>query len=193
MYIFIAVFLIVLVTLFKGLKHVGLEFDTTSCYVIAFGFALVIASIGWWFIARIPIDEKANRRFHFATVEKVFAVLMVITACSMAFAHGSNDVANAIGPVAAVVSIAQEGIIAEKSSISIWILILGGFGIVVGVRDLWPESYNDRWQPHYSIDPHSRVFGRGCSSRYDRVGVRHRNPNFYHPHVGRSRTRRRHG
>lgn len=132
-YIFVAVFLIILVTLFKGLKHVGLELDTTSCYVIAFGLALVIALIGWWAVARIPIDEKANRRVHYATVEKVFAVLMVITACSMAFAHGSNDVANAIGPVAAAVSIAQEGIIAEKSSISIWILILGGFGIVVGL------------------------------------------------------------
>ncbi len=132
-YIFVAVFLIVLVTLFKGLKHVGLEFDTTSCYVIAFGFALVIASIGRWAIARIPIDEKANRRFHLATVEKVFAVLMVITACSMAFAHGSNDVANAIGPVAAVVSVAQAGFVAEKSTLSIWILILGGFGIVAGL------------------------------------------------------------
>lgn len=133
MYIFISVFLIVLVTLFKGLKHVGLELDTTSCYVIAFGLALAVASVGWWFIARIPVDKKANRRFHFATVEKVFGVLMVITACSMAFAHGSNDVANAIGPVAAVVSVAREGVVGQQSPVSIWILILGGLGIVVGL------------------------------------------------------------
>ncbi len=133
MYIFIAVFLIVLMTLFKGLKHVGLELDTASCYVVAFCFALLIAIVGRWFIARIPIDEKANRRFHFYTVEKVFAVLMVITACSMAFAHGSNDVANAIGPVAAVISIAQEGVVGQQSAVSIWILILGGLGIVAGL------------------------------------------------------------
>ena len=133
MYIFISVFLIVLVTLFKGLKHVGLELGTTSCYVIAFGLALAVASVGWWFIARIPVDKKANRRFHFDTVEKVFGVLMVITACSMAFAHGSNDVANAIGPVAAVVSVAREGVVGQQSPVSIWILILGGLGIVVGL------------------------------------------------------------
>ena len=133
MYIFIAVFLIVLVTLFKGLKHVGLELDRASCYAVAFSFALLIAIIGRWFIVRIPVDEKANRRFHFDTVEKVFAVLMVITACSMAFAHGSNDVANAIGPVAAVISIAQEGVVGQQSAVSIWILILGGLGIVAGL------------------------------------------------------------
>jgi PiT family inorganic phosphate transporter len=133
MYIFIAVFLIALVTLFKGLKHVGLELDTVSCYAVAFCFALLVAIIGRWFIVRIPIDETANRRFHFYTVEKVFAVLMVITACGMAFAHGSNDVANAIGPVAAVISIAQEGVVGQQSAVSIWILILGGLGIVTGL------------------------------------------------------------
>jgi PiT family inorganic phosphate transporter len=133
MYIFISVFLIVLVTLFKGLKHVGLELDTTSCYVIAFGLALVVALVGWWFIVRIPIDKKANRRFHFDSVEKVFGVLMVITACSMAFAHGSNDVANAIGPVAAIVSVAREGVVGQQSAVSIWILIFGGVGIVAGL------------------------------------------------------------
>ena len=77
--------------------------------------------------------NHTNRRFHFATVEKVFGVLMVITACSMAFAHGSNDVANAIGPVAAVVSVAREGVVGQQSPVSIWILILGGLGIVVGL------------------------------------------------------------
>ena len=82
---------------------------------------------------RIHVDEKADREFHFATVEKVFAVLMVITACSMAFAHGSNDVANAIGPVAAVISIARSGLVEQASPIPIWVLMLGGFGIVLGL------------------------------------------------------------
>jgi len=58
---------------------------------------------------------------------------MVITACSMAFAHGSNDVANAIGPVAAVISIARSGLVEQSSPIPIWVLILGGFGIVLGL------------------------------------------------------------
>ena len=59
---------------------------------------------------------------------------MVITACCMAFAHGSNDVANAIGPLAAVVSIVgNEGQIVKKAALEWWILPLGGLGIVAGL------------------------------------------------------------
>ena len=57
----------------------------------------------------------------------------MVTACSMAFAHGSNDVANAIGPLAAVISVAKNGIIGAKSELSEWVLILGGAGIVIGL------------------------------------------------------------
>ncbi|CSH91039.1 pho4 family protein [Vibrio cholerae] len=73
----------------------------------------------------------------FAGVESIFSILMVITACAMAFAHGSNDVANAIGPLSAVVSTVEHmGEVAAKSSIAWWILPLGGFGIVVGLATL---------------------------------------------------------
>ncbi len=132
-YVFVAVTLIVLITMFKGLKHVGLNLELWECYAIAIGCGVVIAVISKVAIARIKVDANANRRFHYHTVERVFAVLMVITACSMAFAHGSNDVANAIGPVAAVISIAQHGTVDQQSGVSIWILILGGIGIVVGL------------------------------------------------------------
>ena len=67
------------------------------------------------------------------TVERVFAVLMVVTACGMAFAHGSNDVANAIGPLAAVISVAQNGMITAQSALPVWVLMLGGGGIVIGL------------------------------------------------------------
>ena len=133
MYIFVTVTLISLVTMFKGLSHVGLTLTTGESYSIALAFGAVVTFIGRWFVLRIPVDEKADRDFHFATVERVFAVLMVITACSMAFAHGSNDVANAIGPVAAIVNIAQSGIVGQDSSVPIWILLMGGAGIVIGL------------------------------------------------------------
>jgi PiT family inorganic phosphate transporter len=85
-------------------------------------------------IRRLRFDPNADRDFHFANVEKVFAVLMLVTACSMAFAHGSNDVANAIGPVAAIVSVVQSGgIVGKQAALSSWILLLGGAGIVVGL------------------------------------------------------------
>ncbi|HEA25484.1 MAG TPA: inorganic phosphate transporter, partial [Ectothiorhodospiraceae bacterium] len=70
---------------------------------------------------------------HFANVEKVFSVLMVVTACAMAFAHGSNDVANAVGPLAAVVGIAESGEVLQTSPMPAWILLLGGAGIVLGL------------------------------------------------------------
>lgn len=132
-YIFLAAFVMSLVTLFKGLKHVGLELSTAQCYLIALVFGTIIALIGKFFVDRIEPNRKAEKRFHYFTVERVFSVLMVVTACGMAFAHGSNDVANAIGPVAAVFSIVQEGKVGQESPVSIWILLLGGMGIVVGL------------------------------------------------------------
>ena len=65
--------------------------------------------------------------------------MMIFTACAMAFAHGSNDVANGIGPMAAIVSVieaAREGaeeIVRQESPLPLWTLILGGAGLVIGL------------------------------------------------------------
>ncbi len=133
-YIFLVGFIIALVTLVKGLKHVGLELTMTEQYLYAFGIGLVVMAIGKVFVSKIQHDPKMDKKFHFTNVERVFSVLMVITACAMAFAHGSNDVANAIGPVAAVVSIVNSGgEVASQSTLPIWVLALGGVGIVIGL------------------------------------------------------------
>ena len=133
-YVFLTGFIIALVTMFKGLKHVGLEMSTAESYSAAVVFGLVIMFLSKISINKLKMDPKADKDFHFANVERVFGVLMVVTACAMAFAHGSNDVANAIGPVAAIVGIVQSGgEIAQKSILPIWVLILGGMGIVAGL------------------------------------------------------------
>jgi len=132
-YIFFAAFTITLVTILKGLKHVGLNFSVSNAYFMATGIAVFIAVIGAVAIGRIEPDAKKEKKQHYYTVERVFAVLMVITACSMAFAHGSNDVANAIGPLAAVISIAKSGVVAGKAQVGLWVLVIGGVGIVVGL------------------------------------------------------------
>ena len=133
-YVFLTGFIIALVTMFKGLKHVGLEVSTVESYSYAIAFGLLIMFMSMVSIRKLKFDPNANKDFQFANVERVFAVLMVVTACAMAFAHGSNDVANAIGPVAAIVGIVQSGgEIAQKSVLPIWVLILGGMGIVAGL------------------------------------------------------------
>ena len=132
-YIFFAAFTITLVTILKGLKHVGLSISLRDAYILAIGIAVGIALIGAFAIQRIKPDPKAEKDQHFYTVERVFGVLMIVTACGMAFAHGSNDVANAIGPLAAVIGVAQTGSIAAKSALPVWVLMLGGGGIVIGL------------------------------------------------------------
>ena len=133
-YIFIAGFMIALVTLLKGLSHVGLELTILESYMAAAGIGVVIMLLGLFMIRRIKFDPEADRDFHYTNVEKIFAVLMLVTACAMAFAHGSNDVANAVGPVAAVVSIVNSGgQLAQTSPLPVWILLLGGGGIVMGL------------------------------------------------------------
>jgi PiT family inorganic phosphate transporter len=132
-YIFLAAFTVTLVTILKGLKHVGLDLNVRDSYLLAFGFAIVVALVGAVFIQRIKPNVKAEKKEHFHTVERIFAVLMVITACSMAFAHGSNDVANAIGPLSAVIVVARTGMVSAEAPVPILVLVLGGAGIVVGL------------------------------------------------------------
>ena len=132
-YIFLVGFIIALVTLRKGLKHIGLDFSWGQSLALAAMFGLVLTFVGAALIKRIRYDIVENEDFHFTSVERIFAVLMIFTACAMAFAHGSNDVANAIGPVAAVVSVIESGEVGQKSSVSVWILLIGGAGIVLGL------------------------------------------------------------
>ncbi|WP_127475266.1 inorganic phosphate transporter [Sulfurivermis fontis] len=133
-YIFLVGFIVALVTLTKGLKHVGLHISTGQSYLYAVITGAVTMLIGIYAISRLRFDPKADRDFHFANVEKVFGVLMIVTACAMAFAHGSNDVANAVGPLAAIISVIQSGgEVASKAAMPAWVLLLGGIGIVFGL------------------------------------------------------------
>jgi PiT family inorganic phosphate transporter len=136
-YVFMVGFIISLVTMFKGLKHLNLELTINQSFLSAIVFGLLVAAIGWWLIRKVQVDHEADRDYHFASVEKVFVPMMIFTACAMAFAHGSNDVANGIGPLAAVASIVQSGgEVAQQSELPLWILIMGGTGIVVGLATL---------------------------------------------------------
>lgn len=78
-------------------------------------------------------SSQDHLQTEYEMVEKIFAYLQIISACMMAFAHGANDVANAIGPLSAAVTILQTGALLENAIVPLWALALGGLGIVVGL------------------------------------------------------------
>jgi len=135
-YLFLVGFVIALVTIKKGLKHIGLDVHGGMEFVYAAMLGAVIAFVGMLLIHRVKFEKSLEKRSHFANVERIFAVLMVFTASAMAFAHGSNDVANAVGPMAAVISVAQSGELGSTSSLPSWVLLVGGIGIVIGLATL---------------------------------------------------------
>ncbi|MEC6908598.1 anion permease [Photobacterium piscicola] len=136
-YMFITAMVIALVTIKKGLKHIGLHLTTGEAWIASIAISFVVMVVGYFYIQRKYADDDLVDSNGYAGVESVFSVLMVVTACAMAFAHGSNDVANAIGPLSAVVStIESSGQIAAQSQIAWWILPLGGIGIVIGLATL---------------------------------------------------------
>ena len=138
-YMFLVGFMIAMVTLTKGLKNVGVTIDMglgssfMNAVPVAALIGVLVALAGAQLLHKIHRNNPDIKPTN-ADVERVFAILMVFTACAMAFAHGSNDVANAIGPMAAIVGVLQSGgEIAAKSAIPWWILLTGALGIVIGL------------------------------------------------------------
>lgn len=130
-YSFFVAVVISLVTARKGLKHVGVNWTDAEIYIFTFVFSLIISIVTAVFLKRNSLKIQENG------VESAFAILMIVTACAMAFAHGSNDVANAIGPLAAIVSVvSSDGIIQTSSALNSWVLLLGAIGIVTGLAIL---------------------------------------------------------
>ncbi|MEX2468278.1 MAG: inorganic phosphate transporter, partial [Pseudohongiellaceae bacterium] len=136
-YIFMVGFIISMVTLVKGLSHVGLEVTFLQSALVSILIGVMTMVLGIFLLRRIKEIPGENNEERFRSVERVFGVLMIFTACSMAFAHGSNDVANAIGPLAAINSVVQSGgVFDAQSPLPVWILLLGGAGIVIGLATL---------------------------------------------------------
>jgi PiT family inorganic phosphate transporter len=154
-YIALTVFVITYITIGSGLKHIGAG-NITPLQNLAYSgiIAAVSAAVGAIVINRMNFDKekdkakdesakekdkvKGKSRNNYKQVEKIFSILMIITACAMAFAHGSNDVANSIGPLSAVVAAVKH---AQDSSydtgvLEWWILPLGALGIVIGLSTL---------------------------------------------------------
>ncbi|MFO7606699.1 MAG: anion permease [Desulfurivibrionaceae bacterium] len=135
--VFIVSATVILATVYKGLKHVTGEIawlnDNVTLFIAlsASLFFAVISKI--WVQKTLRDKETLSISKQLEEVEGVFTPLVIISSCSVAFAHGANDVANSVGPLAAVVHILQNGTIEMKVGVPFWILALGGAGIVLGL------------------------------------------------------------
>ena len=128
-YLFFVGFVISMLTFLKGLKHVGIDLDFAEAAFFSFLFAIGITIIGLLLLKTSNISKQKD-----ASIESFFAILVIFTACAMAFAHGSNDVANAVGPLAAVVNtVSQNDSLNNEIAVTSWILLLGSIAIVIGL------------------------------------------------------------
>lgn len=137
LYMFAVGFLIAMVTLLKGLKYVledsAFHPNFLQSALISAVIGIVVAVIGISMMRNIKQDEAADSVNRFTSVERVFGILMIFTACAMAFAHGSNDVANAVGPLAAIVSVVNTQSVTAEAVVPGWVLLIGAAGIVIGL------------------------------------------------------------
>jgi len=131
-FFFYVFFIMGLVTLFKGLKNLKLDLDFPQAVGASVLLGLVAAVVGYLFLRNVDAGQKEEGR-RFGRVERIFVVLQILTACAVAFAHGSNDVANSIGPLAAIVNVVSDGGLSAKAPVQPWMLALGGLGIVIGL------------------------------------------------------------
>ncbi len=142
LYIFCVVVVIALVTLFKGLKNVDLDLTLAESLLWSSFLGIIAVIAGYFLLGLVANGSESSSTVassgdsQMAIVEKMFGVLQIMSACAVAFAHGSNDVANAIGPLAAIVNISQTGTVNPESQVEWWLLLVGGIGIVIGLSTM---------------------------------------------------------
>ena len=133
MYAFLVGWIVALVTITTGLKYVNISLGGVQGQLLAIAIGIVLAIVAKALMGRIHLEESEDRIFHFASVEKLFVPLMVFTGAAMAFAHGSNDLANGVGPMATAIQIIETQAVSARSAVTPFMLLLGAIGIAVGV------------------------------------------------------------
>jgi len=156
--VFFVFSILTLVMVFKGLKNLHLHLSFFHALLVATVIGLVGALGSAFWVSRMKFNQGsvkllisensadiiptegfpnpnsvASKEDIHHGAEKIFVYLQILSACFVAFAHGANDVANAIGPLGAIVSVIRTGVVGLKATVPIWVLALGGIGIVIGL------------------------------------------------------------
>jgi inorganic phosphate transporter, PiT family len=128
-YMILVIFTVLQVALYEIVSLGWLHLQMAVIFMLALSLSVAVGMISTFFIRHpLLIGNKQN-----AKSEQLFGLLVILTACTMAFAHGSNDVANAIGPLASIVQLATNPGSVGQSSVPFWILALGAFGVLLGL------------------------------------------------------------
>jgi inorganic phosphate transporter, PiT family len=132
----------------KGLKHV---WKPGPSWVALFGLAIFAVTFA---VVRPMVAKRAltleNRR---KAVSSLFVIPLICSAALLSFAHGANDVANAVGPLAAIVHTTATGGIAARVDIPIWVLLVGGLGISAGLFLFGPKLIRTVGEKITKLDP----------------------------------------
>ncbi len=131
--VFFVVTIIAVALFYEGLASVQLPVALWQSLILAAGVGLAVSLWAQNFINKIIVRRSIETLNRFNFVEYIFKYLQIMTACYVAFAIGSNDVANAVGPFAAIITIIQTESVVARTEVPIWVLAMGGIGIVIGL------------------------------------------------------------
>jgi PiT family inorganic phosphate transporter len=135
LYLVLVGIVLALMTGLKGLNHFGANLSLLQGLLVVLGGTLGIFLLGMYFIKRMRAKFKLvlNRHEQYQLIEKKFSVLMAFTACAMIFAHGSNDVAITVGPIAGILSQVWEGQPMRDGIFFDGIMLFGCLGVILGL------------------------------------------------------------
>jgi inorganic phosphate transporter, PiT family len=132
-YLFLVGIILSMMIVLKGMDHFHIHHNTASSFIIVFLSAIAVFLAGLYAMKRVRLKVKLNRHTQYLYIENMFSVLMAFTACAMVFAHGSNDVAIAVGPVTGVVSLVWQGHSMQNGGVLMSMLLMGCFGVILGL------------------------------------------------------------
>ncbi len=131
----------------KGLKKIWpdivdilmfLPDEKKPSFIVAAIFGLILAAVVYIFVSK-ALRAKQNLKNDINSINALFTIPLIFAAALLSFAHGANDVANAIGPLAAISDAVTTGGISSKASIPLWVMAVGALGIVVGLALYGPK------------------------------------------------------
>lgn len=118
----------------KGVKKlVKVDFMTAA------GIGIIVAVVVYMIVKPMVKKAAANLSNHRSDINKLFTIPLIFAAALLSFAHGANDVANAIGPLAAIADAVQTNVIASKAPIPLWVMLVGAIGISLGLALYGPK------------------------------------------------------